>query len=152
MFGGETTPTNNLTASPSATNSDTPTQSGTTIQTRSTPEVDVNGVQYESADGIYTFHVTLDHEGEEGGVNWWEIETLDGEKLLRTKLSSVHMNERVTSSGEVEIPDDVSAVVIRGHGAVGRYGGRVILVDLDSGNMAIEDQGHEIKHFSDYSF
>jgi len=108
-------------------------------------EANVTGVEFEPRDSGYRFSVTLYHDddGEDGYADWWQVETLDGERLGRRDLTHPHSTEPFTRSGTYEIPNDVTCVVVRGHDQTHDYGGRAMLVNLDSGAMRGVSQGSE---------
>jgi hypothetical protein len=116
-------------------------------------EANVTGVETErqedTASGTtWRFSVTLYHDddGEGGYANWWQVETLDGEKLGRRKLLHAHSTDPFTRSETIEVPEDVSCVVVRGHDQTHGYGGSVMLVSFDSGMRAV-NQGSEKQSF-----
>jgi hypothetical protein len=118
--------------------------------TSSTPELDLReanvvDVQFEPRDGAFRFSVTLlhDDDGEDGYADWWQVETSDGERLGRRELLHAHGTEPFTRSGTVDVPPGVTCVVVRGHDQTHGYGGRAILVTLDSGATRGVDQGVE---------
>jgi hypothetical protein len=106
-------------------------------------EANVVGVTVESQTGRYRFDVTLQHDdsGEDGYANWWQVERLDGTNLGRRTLLHPHTNQPFTRSNDVEIPPAVSCVVVRGHDQTHGYGGRAMLVDLESGATSAVNQG-----------
>ncbi len=108
-------------------------------------EANVVGVAVARDGDVYDFDVTLHHDddGEEGYANWWQVERLDGERLGRRELLHAHSQQPFTRSETVEIPDDVGCVVVRGHDQTHGYGGRLAVVDLDSGATRSVDQGAE---------
>lgn len=135
---------------------DTPT--GTQSPTREptpTAETDVVGLSYHAADGsrnkLEFFVTLLAPEGEGVGATWWQVERLGREKIARKSFATPR-GGRFQTSKIVEIPDDVGAVVVRGHGRRHGYGGRVMLADLDAGLIRIERQGTEPKSFEGYTF
>ncbi|WP_123537566.1 hypothetical protein [Halosimplex salinum] len=112
-------------------------------------EANVTDVEFEESDGASRFSVTLYHDddGEDGYADWWQVETLDGERLGRRDLAHPHSTDPFTRSETVEIPAEVACVVVRGHDQTHEYGGRAMLVDLDSGEMRAVDQGSEPESF-----
>jgi hypothetical protein len=115
-------------------------------------EANVTTVAVEpDGDGAHAFDVTLlhDDEGEEGYANWWQVETLDGDRLGRRDLLHAHGNEPFTRSETISIPEDVECVVVRGHDRTHGYGGQVILVTLSGGATSVRRQGSEPSDFSD---
>ena len=120
-------------------NADTDTATGTPEPTggRTTPDLDlreanVTAVEFEGVDGSYDFAVTLYHDddGEDGYANWWQVESLDGDQL-----------------GRRELPSGATCVVVRGHDQTHAYGGRAMLVNLDSGATRAIDQGPDSQTF-----
>ena len=112
-------------------------------------EANVVEVAFEGQNGTYTFDVTLHHDddGEEGYANWWQVERLDGTRLGRRELLHAHSQQPFTRSETIEIPEDVTCVVVRGHDQIHEYGGLAIVVNLDSGETRLRDQGSERQSF-----
>ncbi|MFC4541365.1 hypothetical protein ACFO5R_05435 [Halosolutus amylolyticus] len=108
-------------------------------------EANVVGVEFDAEDGAYAFDVTLHHDddGEDGYANWWQVERLDGTRLGRRDLLHAHSDQPFTRSETVDIPDDVTCVVVRGHDQTHEYGGRAMLVALETGATRAVDQGSE---------
>lgn len=115
-------------------------------------EANVVGVESQATgDGGYTFDVTLYHDddGEDGYANWWQVETLNGTELSRRELLHAHGTEPFTRSTLVEVPENVSLVVVRGHDQTHGYGGQAMVVDLQTGATDPVQQGREQRNFSD---
>ncbi|EMA46177.1 hypothetical protein [Halococcus saccharolyticus] len=112
-------------------------------------EANVVGVEIDSTDGGYRFDVTLYHDdgGEDGYANWWQVETLDGERLGRRDLLHPHGTTRFTRSETIEVPDGTERVVVRGHDQTHGYGGQTMLVTLETGTSEIVRQGSEPRLF-----
>jgi hypothetical protein len=112
-------------------------------------EANVVDVSFEEQNGTYTFDVTLHHDddGEEGYANWWQVERLDGTRLGRRELLHAHSQQPFTRSETIEIPEEVTCVVVRGHDQTHEYGGLAIVVNLDSGETRLRDQGSEKRSF-----
>ncbi len=100
----------------------------------------------------YKFNVTLYHDddGEDGYANWWQVETLEGERLGRRDLLHAHGTKEFTRSETITVPGGTRYVVVRGHGETHGYGGRAAIVDLDLEEVEFLDQGSEPKDFTDY--
>jgi len=132
-------------ATSGATGSPTPTGSGLDLR-----EANVTGVSVSRSGGTVEFDVTLHHDddGEDGYANWWQVERLDGSRLGRRDLLHAHGTREFTRSATVEIPEDVTCVVVRGHDQTHEYGGRAALVTLESGETRFVDQGPEPRSFS----
>lgn len=113
-------------------------------------ETDVKGLVIDSKEP-YRFSVTLDAAAEPGGADWWQVETLGGERVYRHEFAEPR-SSRVTSSGEFEAPDGADGLVVRGHGHRSGYGGRVILYEPGEGTLRLEKQGAEPESFEDYTF
>jgi hypothetical protein len=114
-------------------------------------EANVTGVDIDSGDGRrFDVDVTLIHDdgGEDGYANWWQVETLEGERLGRRDLAHPHGTREFTRGAEIEIPADVSCVVVRGHDQTHAYGGRAMLVDVDAGATTARRQGSDPADFS----
>jgi hypothetical protein len=95
----------------------------------------------ESADGIWTFHVTVKHPdtGWEDYADGWDVVTLDGTVLKVNEgdpftrlLLHPHENEQpfTRSQSGLVIPESISQVTVRAHDLVDGYGGREVIVDL----------------------
>jgi hypothetical protein len=115
-------------------------------------EANVTAVEVESASaGTYRFSVTLYHDddGEDGYANWWQVETLDGERLARRELLHAHSTAPFTRSETTEIPEGTACVVVRGHDRTHGYGGRAMLVTVDGGATRAVDQGSEKRPLAD---
>jgi hypothetical protein len=128
--------------------------SGGNASTKTPPgpagETHVTGLHYKKTDGSREFFVTLDPSN--SGADWWQVETLDGEKLARKEFGSTKTGDRFTTSKMVDIDDEIDAIVVRGHSVKGGYGGNVMLADLTEGYITLERQGQKRKSFKDYSF
>jgi hypothetical protein len=112
-------------------------------------EANVVGVAFEDQGDSYPFDVALQHDddGEDGYANWWQVERLDGTRLGRRELLHAHSNQPFTRSETIAIPADVGCVVVRGHDQTHEYGGRAALVNLDSGETRMVDQGPQRESF-----
>ena len=109
-------------------------------------EANVVSVAVDDSGSATEFIVELHHDdaGEEGYADWWQVETLDGTQLGRRYLTHPHENEQPFERDEtIEIPDDVICVVVRGHDQTHGYGGRTVVVNLDSGGQNAIQQGSE---------
>lgn len=136
---------------------DTPTAPGTETTTSGGSSSDLNlreanvvDIAFESTgEGFYRFDVTLlhDDEGEDGYANWWQVERLDRTQLGRRKLSHAHGTEPFTRSAEIEIPADVTCVVVRGHDQTHEYGGQAYLANIETGAARSARQESEPKTF-----
>ena len=112
-------------------------------------EANVVEVSIERDGESYRFDVALHHDddGEDGYANWWQVERLDGTRLGRRELLHAHAEQPFTRSETVEVPGDVSCVVVRGHDRTHGYGGRAMLVDLGSGESHAVEQGEGKRSF-----
>lgn len=111
-------------------------------------EANVTAVEWEKTSaGTYRLAVTLYHDddGEEGYADWWQVETLDGNLLGRRKLLHSHGTREFTRSEVVEIPENVTRVIIRGHDQTHGYGGRAVVLNLETGEIRAVDQGSDKK-------
>lgn len=107
-------------------------------------EANVVGVSIAREDGeAVRFQVTLHHDddGEDGYANWWQVETLAGERLGRRELMHAHSDQPFTRSDTIEIPADVACVVVRGHDETHGYGGQAMVVTIESGSTKVVRQG-----------
>ena len=115
-------------------------------------EANVTDVAVEATgDGEVRFDVTLYHDddGEDGYANWWQVETLDGERLGRRELLHAHSTAPFTRSETITVPAAVDCVVVRGHDQTHGYGGRAMLVAVGSGSTRLVDQGPEPRSMAD---
>jgi hypothetical protein len=114
-------------------------------------EANVVAVEIERRDDGYRFDVTLHHDddGEAGYANWWQIETLDGERLGRRDLAHAHGTREFTRSATVSVPAGITCVVVRGHDRTHGYGGRAMLVNVDTGATTTVRQGPDERSFAD---
>jgi len=121
------------------------TQSATATPDLDLQEANVVGVEVTSEDSQYRFDVTLYHEddGEDGYADWWQVETLDGERLGRRELLHAHSTAPFTRSETVEVPEGTACVIVRGHDQTHGYGGQVMVVALPSGATRAIQQGPE---------
>jgi hypothetical protein len=129
---------------PSASGTDgaEPTTASTDLDLREANVVDVT-VESEGGSDEYRFDVTLIHddEGEDGYADWWQVETLDGERLGRRGLAHPHGTREFTRSTTVSVPDGTACVVVRGHDRTHGYGGRAMLVGVETGATTPVRQG-----------
>ncbi|MFB6261112.1 MAG: MBL fold metallo-hydrolase, partial [Thiohalorhabdaceae bacterium] len=100
----------------------------------------------------HRFEVTLHHDddGEAGYADWWQVESLDGERLGRRDLAHPHGTRPFTRSTTLDLPADTRYVVVRGHDQDHGYGGQVAVVDLTSGAAERIRQGPEADGFDAY--
>ena len=112
-------------------------------------EANVVDVSYDGNGESYSFDVTLHHDdnGEDGYANWWQVERLDGARLGRRDLSHPHSRQPFTRSATVEVAESVTCVVVRGHDQTHGYGGRALLLNLESGTGRAVEQGVEPEAF-----
>jgi hypothetical protein len=106
-------------------------------------EANVVGVTVERQNGSIRFDVTLHHDdaGEDGYANWWQVERPDGTRLGRRDLLHPHASQPFTRSDTFALPADLTCVVVRGHDQTHGYGGRAMVVALDTGATRTLGQG-----------
>lgn len=63
------------------------------------------------------------------------------------ELLHLHSQQPFTRSDTIEIPADVTCVVVRGHDQTHGYGGLAMLADLDTGATRTIDQGSDRRTF-----
>jgi len=145
LDSAETDSTATETVQPStatATTESTTADETTTEESLDLREANVVSVAIEQdADGT-RFDVTLYHNdaGEAGYANWWQVEKRDGTRLGRRELGHAHGTRKFTRSATIDV-SEAACVVVRGHDQTHAYGGRAMLVALDSGATAAIDQG-----------
>ena len=146
-----TAPTLSPTLSPTAVPTDTPEatatrpdEATTMIGTEQEANADVEFVRaVQRTDGSWTFHVTVRHPdlGWEDYADGWDVVTDDGLVLKqRTEdpftrlLLHPHESEQpfTRSQSGLLIPEGNSQVTVRAHDLVDGYGGRQIVVDLNT--------------------
>lgn len=112
-------------------------------------EANVVDVSVEGEEGTYTFDVTLYHddEGEDGYADRWVVESLDGEEVGRRALAHPHGTRRFTRS--TTVATDEPCVVVRGGDQTHGYGGRAVVVNLDTGETRGFLQGEEPSSFDE---
>ena len=110
-------------------------------------EANVVGTEADDSEGEdeVQFSVTLIHddEGEKGYANWWQVETLDGDRLGRRSLAHPHGTREFTRSETVSVPPGVDCVVVRAHDQTHGYGGQSMLFDPGSGATRVVRQGSD---------
>jgi hypothetical protein len=114
-------------------------------------EANVVGVRVERRDDGHRFDVTLHHDddGEAGYANWWQVETLGGDRLGRRELAHPHGTREFTRSATVPIPDGTACVVVRGHDRTHGYGGRAMVMDVETGTTRVVRQGSDRQSVTD---
>jgi len=115
-------------------------------------EANVVSVAVDDSGEATKFTVGLHHDdaGEEGYADWWQVETLDGTQLGRRDLRHAHENNQPFERDEtIDIPDDVACAVVRGHDQTHGYGGRAVVVNLDSGGQNAIQQGSQRQSLSE---
>jgi hypothetical protein len=112
-------------------------------------EANVVGVSAEGDSGTYTFDVTLYHDdaGEDGYADRWVVESLSGDEVGRRNLAHPHGTRRFTRSATVST--DEGCVVVRGHDQTHGYGGRAVVVNLETGETRRFAQGEEPSGFNE---
>jgi hypothetical protein len=125
------------------TTAETPTE--TTDAGLNLREANVVDVVVESTADGYRFDVTLHHDddGEEGYANWWQVESIEGDRLGRRDLAHAHGTRPFTRSATVSVPEETDCVVVRGHDQTHGYGGQATLVNVETGAMTAVMQGTE---------
>lgn len=97
-------------------------------------ESNVIEAKAQCTDNICSFQVTLEHAdtGWDHYANHWRVLTIDGRELGRRVLHHPHVDEQpfTRSLSNVEIPSDISQVVIESHDSVHEYGGVTIQVNI----------------------
>ena len=115
-------------------------------------EANVTGVAVTNSGGQdYRFDVTLYHDddGEDGYADWWQVETLAGDRLGRRDLLHAHSTAPFTRSGTIAVPGDVACVVVRGHDQTHGYGGQAMTVAVPGGEARPVRQGPQRRSVAD---
>jgi hypothetical protein len=124
----------NTPAVPTGTSQPMPSPTHTDLDLR---EANVVAVEFEDlGDGRFRFDVTLlhDDDGEAPAyADWWQVETEDGQVLGRRVLTHSHGNQPFTRSATIDIPGDLTTVIVRGHDMLHEYGGQAMRVNLETG-------------------
>jgi hypothetical protein len=112
-------------------------------------EANVTAVSVSASGEEYRVSTTLIHDddGESGYADWWQVETLDGDRLGRRALAHPHGTREFTRSTTVAI--DVDRVVVRGHDQTHGYGGQAALVSVPGGEVELVRQGSESESLAD---
>jgi len=139
------------TASTPASETDTTDATGTAADELDLREANVVAVDIERRSDAYRFGVTLYHDddGEDGYANWWQVETLDGERLGRRDLAHAHGTREFTRSATVTVPGDTACVVVRGHDRTHGYGGQAMVVNVKTSATRTRRQGPERRPVTD---
>jgi len=114
-------------------------------------EANVMAVTFtEESERTYAFDVTLYHddEGEDGYANWWQIESIDGDCLGRRDLAHAHGTRRFARSETIETGNE-TCVVVRGHDQTHGYGGRAVVVSLETAETNGFLQGEKPQGFDE---
>ena len=98
-------------------------------------EADVVAVKASSGkNGTWSFSVTVRHDDEGWGhyADRWEVLGPGGEVIGTRVLLHPHVGEQpfTRSLGGIEVPNDVSKVLVRARDSVHGYGGEEMLVEL----------------------
>jgi hypothetical protein len=112
-------------------------------------EANVTGVELAEREDGYRVATTLlhDDDGEDGYADWWQVETLDGDRVGRRDLAHPHGTREFTRSTTVAV--DADRVVVRGHDRTHGYGGQAALVSVPDGAVELVRQGSEPESFAD---
>lgn len=102
-------------------------------------EANVVAVEFElQEDGYYRFDVTLLHDDDGEAPSFadrWQVEDLQGNLLGERVLMHSHSTQPFTRSASIEVPADVSTVLVRGHDMEHGHGGQSMEVDLGTGKL-----------------
>jgi hypothetical protein len=86
-----------------------------------------------------------DDDGEDGYANWWQVERSNGTRLGRRDLRQAH--QPFARSDTIAVPDEEACVVVRRHDEPHGYGGRAMLVTLESGGTRAVERGRNRRSF-----
>jgi hypothetical protein len=102
-------------------------------------EANVLEVAFERIDeDSYLFEVTLIHDDEGEAPNFadsWHVEDLSGKVLGTRVLLHAHGSQPFARSENIDIPPDITTVVVRGHDMLHGHGGQSMRVDLSTGEL-----------------
>ena len=94
----------------------------------------------QETDGTWTFAVTVEHPdtGVEDYADGWDVVMPDGTvyksgpRKFTRELLHPHVDEQpfTRTQGAINLPEDVTVVLVRAHDSVDGYGGREVVVDL----------------------
>lgn len=95
---------------------------------------DVTSVFTERSEGMFHFTVTIssEYDSEERFADAFRVRSTDGDEYAVRELGRHHADEQpfTRELGEVEIPEEVTVVVIEGRDSDNGWGGETIEVDL----------------------
>lgn len=119
-------------------------------QTQVHTETHVVGIDPFEVENGRRFVVSLNPPDEEGGADWWQLETFAGERIVQHTFDEPRTGSTFTS--ERTLDPEATKLVVRGHDVEAGYGGQAILLDLESESFAAEYQGAEPRSFEGYEF
>jgi hypothetical protein len=125
----ESTPTLSPTAAPSE---------AAPAELSGNPDLDYAQVQFvrasQDADGLWTFHTTVRHndEGWDHYADAWQVVDLEGNLFAERILAHPHDNEQpfTRSQSNIDLPAEMTQVIVRAKCNVHGFGGQEVLVDL----------------------
>jgi hypothetical protein len=132
----EPTPTD--TPPPTPTVAPTATRAETTLDTAGNPDLNFAQVLFvratQNSDGRWKFDTTVRHndEGWDHYADAWQVLDLDGNLLAERILTHPHDTEQpfTRSQSNIDIPPEITQVIVRAKCNVHGFGGQVVLVDL----------------------
>lgn len=113
-------------------------------------EANVIAVNYNSQSGQFDVTLVHDDDDETGYADWWQLETLEGELIIRRVLTHRHDNNPFTRSLFVEELSSYDYVVVRGHDQDHGYGGQVAIMNISTKEYELIEQGSEAQDFTNY--
>lgn len=117
-------------------------------------EADVVGTEISHDGRSFTFEPFIEVNEDERStrVRRWVVETLGGEELGSFPVEKDVDGPRFQVSGTVEVPEDVSMVVIRAEHVGNGFGGFALVVQLGDWAFRRVQQGPDRESFEDFSF
>lgn len=126
-------------ASPTRGSSDTPqAESWRVLDLRFAHVLEVTHERLGSSQVRFDVTLVHDDDGEAPRyADWWQVEDLSGNILGKRILTHAHGTQPFTRSTTIEIPAGVEAVMIRGHDMMHGFGGRIIQLNLNTGEQEV---------------
>lgn len=117
-------------------------------------EADVVGTEISHDDRSFTFKPFIEVNDDERSarVRRWVVETAAGSELGSFPVEKDVEGPRFQVSGTVDVPEDVSMVVVRAEHVGNGFGGFALVVQLGDWAFRRVQQGPDRQSFEDFSF